>query len=116
MPRHFLPFLLASALGLSAASAATAGSASDAGTAAVHVRVADLNLASEAGARVALRRIARAADAVCGDEADTRDLQRRAMFETCVRGVVDRTVASAHSPMLAALNGAPAHERLAAAD
>ena len=107
--------LLVAAAALSAG-AARASAAPTAETATVHVPVADLNLASEAGARVALRRIARAAEVVCGDEADTRDLQRRAMFETCVRGVVDRTVASAHSPMLAALNGAPAHERLAAAD
>lgn len=98
------------------AGAARAAPAPGPQTATVHVRVADLDLASEAGARVALRRIARAADAVCGDEADTRDLQRRAMFETCVRGVVNETVASAHSPMLAALNGGPAHARLAAAD
>lgn len=118
MPRKTLPLLLAAALGLSAAGAASAAPAakSPTETTSVRVRVADVDLQSEAGARVALRRITRAAAAICGDEADTRDLQRRALFQTCVRSVVDETVASAHSPMLAALNGTPAPATLAAAN
>ncbi|HKR88653.1 MAG TPA: UrcA family protein [Phenylobacterium sp.] len=108
MPRTILPLLLASAVGLSAAGIATAAPASDAETTTVRVRVADVDLSSEAGARVALRRITRAAGTICGDEADSRDLQRRALFQACVRGVVDETVASAHSPALAAAAGVPA--------
>jgi len=102
MPRTALALILAAAFSAGAARAAPSPIAE---TTTVHVRVADLDLQSEAGARVALRRITRAADAVCGDEADSRDLQRRAMFETCVRSVVDATVASARSPVFAALNG-----------
>ena len=114
MTRTTLPLLIAAALGL-AAGAATAAPAPQK-TTTVRVRVADVDLSTEAGARVALHRISRAADAICGDEADTRDLQRRALFESCVRSVVDETVAQAHSPMLAALNGTPQHARLAAAN
>jgi len=114
MPRTTLPLLIAAALGL-AAGAATAAPAPEESTS-IRVRVADVDLSTETGARVALRRITRAADTVCGDEADSRDLQRRAVFETCVRGVVDQTVAQAHSPVLAALNGTQEHARLAAAN
>jgi UrcA family protein len=106
MPRPALSLLLAAGIGLAAAGASAAPDPT-AETSSVHVRVADLNLSSETDARVALRRITRAADTVCGDEAGTRDLQRRAAFDSCVRGVVDSTVASSRSPVLAEVSGRP---------
>lgn len=113
MPRSPLSLALAAAVVL-AAGAATAAPAPEE-TTTVRVRVADVDLSTEAGARVALHRITRAADAVCGDEADTRNLQRRALYQACVRGVVDETVASAHSSTLTALNGGPTRSTALAA-
>lgn len=107
MFRPALSLLLAAGLSLAAAGAASAAPNPTAETTSVRVRIADLNLSSESDARVALRRITRAADAVCGDEADTRNLERRAAFDSCVRGVIDTTVASSHSPVLAAVSGHP---------
>ena len=108
MPRHALTLLFAAGLGLAAAGAASAAPDPNAETTTVHVRVADLNLSSDAGAGVALRRITRAASTICGDEPDARDMKRQAIFQACVRGVVDRAVADSGNPTLAALNGGPA--------
>lgn len=108
MPRHALTLLLAAGLGLAAAGAASAAPDPTAETTTVHVRVADLNLSSDAGARVALRRITHAARTICGDEPDAREMARQAIFQACVRSVVDQAVADAGSPTLAALNGGPA--------
>jgi UrcA family protein len=105
MLRNTLPPLLAIALAASAASAVAAPAGEQVSA---RVRVADLNLQNEAGAQVALRRIHQAARVVCGGEPDQRELARRASFQACLRDTVDRTVAAAHSPALAALNGAPA--------
>jgi UrcA family protein len=69
------------------------------------VRVADLDIQSQAGAQSALQRIRRAATVVCGGEPDGRDLDRQAAFGACVRAAVNETVAQSHSPALAALNG-----------
>ena len=103
MHRKIVPALLAAALmaGPGASAAAT-----EPAVAVAKVRVADLNLESDAGARVALTRIHRAAVKVCGGEPEARLLERRAAYEGCVREAVDRTVASAHSARLKALNGA----------
>jgi len=109
MPRKILPSLLAAAIAVGAASAAAAAPPPAPADERVSVRVpvADLNLQSEAGARVALRRITRAAGAICGDEPDSREMARQALFQACVRSAVDKTVAEADSPMLAQLNGTP---------
>lgn len=104
MPHKILTSLLAAAIALGAAGVATA---SDAERVSIRVPIADLNLQSEAGARVALRRITRAASTICGDAADSREMARAALFQACVRSVVDKAVADAGSPTLAALNGAP---------
>jgi UrcA family protein len=103
--RKILTSLLAAAIAVGATSVAAAAPAED--RVSVRVPIADLNLQSEAGARVALRRITNAAGSICGDEADTRDLRRQALFQACVRHVVGEAVAAADSPMLAALNGTP---------
>jgi UrcA family protein len=82
---------------------------------AVPVHVGDLDLRTQTGARLALQRIHAAAHVSCGEETDLRRLDRQAVIEACVRQAVERTVASAHSPMLAAVAGAPAQTALVAA-
>jgi len=102
MPRKLLSSLIAAALALGAALPAAAEAAK--------IRTADLNLDSDAGARVALARIHQAARTVCGDEPDAHQLQRQALYSTCIRDAMDRTVAQAHSARLTALNNGPARE------
>lgn len=114
MPRNILASLLAAAIAVGATSAAVAAPAQE--RVSVRVPVADLNLQSEAGARVALRRITKAASAICGDAPDSREIARAAMFQECVRSAVDQTVADAGSPALAALNGSPLRSATLAAN
>jgi UrcA family protein len=104
MLRNLIRSLLAAVL---ATSATAAAAAPETETVSITVRVADLDLQSDAGARVALQRIRHAAYVVCGEEPDARDLTRQAMVRACVRDAANRTVASADSPALAALNGTP---------
>lgn len=92
---------IALALGATPAGAAPADQTS------TRVKVSDLNLQSPEGAEVALQRLRHAARAICGDEIGSRDLRRRALSEACVHDAVNVTVASAHNPVLAALNGTP---------
>jgi UrcA family protein len=96
--------------------ATTAASAAPAERISQSVRVADLNLQSTAGAQVALQRLRQAARTICGGETGSRDLKRQILFEACVRDAVNTTVASAHIPMLATLNGAPLDTVVASAD
>jgi UrcA family protein len=105
--------LIAAALAFGASAAVAAPS----DAISIRVKISDLNLQSPAGAQVALRRISTAAGLICGDESGVRDLKRQALGEACVRKTVTATVAAAHSPMLAALNGTPIPATaLAAAD
>lgn len=115
MRRHLIP-LAAALLTLAPVVCAAASPPAPDGLS-QRVRVADLDLRSEAGARVALQRIRQAADVVCGGEPDGRELARYSAFQTCVRTAVNRTVAQSDSPALAALNGTPpASSTLAAAN
>lgn len=106
MRKIFTP-LIAAALALAAAAAAAAQPAERIST---RVEVADLNLQTDAGAEAALRRIQNAARQICGDQTGVRDLQRQEMADRCVRDAVNTTVASSHSPVLAAVNGTPLSE------
>jgi UrcA family protein len=104
-------------LGFAGAShASPAGDASsDPAAMSVSVSVADLNLSSGAGAKIALRRIHNAASSICGDEPDTRVTERFAIYQSCVKTTVDRTVASLDSPLVTALNGGQPGEMAVAA-
>jgi UrcA family protein len=108
----FIPLLAVAALGVGAPSFA----AEKPDTVSVHVRVADLDLNSPAGARAALARVRRAASAVCGGEPDMRDLAAHSAWQGCVHAAVNATVAHSRSPMLAALNGTPLSEDVLAAN
>ena len=74
----------------------------------VNVSVADLNLSSPAGAKIVLRRIHNAAETICGDQPDIRLTARFALYQSCVKATVDRTVASLDSPLVTAQNGGQA--------
>jgi len=95
-------------LGFAAAThAAPAADANpDSAAMSVNVSIADLNLSSPAGAKVVLRRIDTAAHIICGDEPDIRVTERFAIYQSCLKTTVDRTVASLGSPLVTAMNGA----------
>jgi UrcA family protein len=70
------------------------------------VKVADLNLASEAGARTLLQRIRHAATGVCASAQDDPRFQwTNPSYRRCVREASDRAVASLNSPMVTAIYG-----------
>lgn len=115
MRRDITTPFIALALLLGATTAANAAGAIQEDRVSTVVRVADLNLQSRAGAQVALQRLRQAARAICGDE-PSRDLKQQALFEACVRGAVNATVATSRSPVLAAVNGTPLAERMASAN
>jgi UrcA family protein len=70
----------------------------------VRVSTADLNMASEAGAQVALARIRQAARDICGDEGGRVSLTVQTQMRRCVDGVVERAVASSNQPALLAVS------------
>jgi UrcA family protein len=96
---------------VAAAAAARAGSACPeetvsavpAGTAAIRVNYADLNLATDAGTRVLFQRIHAAAHKVCA-VSDIRDLDGLAADRSCEQAAVSQAVQQVHSAQLAALN------------
>ena len=92
-------------LGLAASGLpAAAQSSSGSEQASQRISYTDLNLASEAGARVMLHRINRAAKSVCGLEPDDL-LDGRVQYFACVHATVDKAVARLQSPLVTALNG-----------
>jgi UrcA family protein len=71
--------------------------------ASIKVQYADLNLSSDAGAKVMLQRIRHAAKSVCGPE-PTSSIDRVATAHArCVKTAVSRTVSQLDSPMVTAL-------------
>jgi len=68
----------------------------------VTVRYADLDLTTEAGAHTLYRRIRLAARAVC-PSADSRDLARLAVTQSCQEQAIARAVQAVSSPRLAAV-------------
>ena len=68
----------------------------------VRVPVADLNLASQQGAAVALRRIRRAAGSICGGQPAAAELKRLALYDSCMRSTVSKAVASLDNPLVTA--------------
>ena len=74
----------------------------------VSVKYADLNIGSQAGAHVLLKRIGAAANTACGGAPDIRQLDQLASFEACHRSAVARAVVAVGSPMLTAIaHGGP---------
>ncbi len=107
--KTFLALFAAATLGgLAAAGHAAPMAAPGSDQVSVKVAVADLNLDTTAGARVALRRIHNAATLICGETTDVRSLARNALVRACHRTTVDDAVAGSHNAVLAALNGGSA--------
>ena len=101
--KTFLATLAAATLlGFAATAAPVAAVSSD--TISQTVFVGDLNLASKAGARIALSRIDAAANTICGDRPDERRLDRSTLYHACIRTAVDQAVSSLGSPMVTALH------------
>lgn len=97
-------FLAAFAALASLAIAATpALSAPDPDQVSVKVKVGDLNLGTESGAKSALYRIRMAASGLCGGEPPLRDLSSSTRYYACVNQTVGTAVASANQPVLAAV-------------
>lgn len=71
----------------------------------VRVRLADLDLASPAGAEAGLRRIHNAAREVCGPDSDSEFFEMRRIHEACMDDVVSRAVDRLGNPVVSALNG-----------
>lgn len=69
----------------------------------VRVSLADLNLAGKPGAAVALRRIRKAAETICGDKPMVIELARVELYDDCARAAVGRAVASLDNPTVTAL-------------
>lgn len=102
---------LASSSTLVAASAAHAQS--DMETTSVTVRYGDLDVDHSDGAKVLLQRIRVASVRACGGAPDVRDPTQRANYDECRDTAVRDAVALVHSPVLTAMAGEEAIERLA---
>ncbi|HET9159977.1 MAG TPA: UrcA family protein [Caulobacteraceae bacterium] len=68
------------------------------------VSARDLDLKTEAGAKVLLRRIYTAAHEVCGDQPALTEIESLRMHNHCVLDAVDRAIAALDFPSLTALN------------
>lgn len=69
----------------------------------VRVSIADLNLATEAGARAALSRVTIAAREVCSPAPAITELERWRLYKACIAGKVSKAVADIGSPLMASL-------------
>ncbi len=102
-----------SALGFAlAAQHATAQSAE---TVSIKVSYGDLNLSTEAGAKVLLQRLRNAAKTICGP-ALSDPMDAMYAYRPCVNAITDRAVARFGNSIVTALNGgksAPASTALA---
>ncbi|MFN0025347.1 MAG: UrcA family protein [Parvularculaceae bacterium] len=64
------------------------------------VTYAELDLSRPAGAKLLVMRLQRAAEAVCGADADERGLWRKQAREACVKDAVERALADLDEPMV----------------
>jgi UrcA family protein len=85
---------------LSAAVSGTAFAQQTEERATISVRVADIDFSNRDSARVALGRIQRAADVVCGGSPDIAHLAQRPAFNQCRVAAVKRAVDSLDRPVL----------------
>lgn len=76
------------------------------------VRLGDLNLASEAGAQSALRRIRLAADRFCGGHGD-RSIRVQAVVGACRAEMVEKAVVQLDAPSVTAAHRGESAIRLA---
>ena len=74
-------------------------------TVSVRVKLADLNLATPAGAAAGLRRIHIAAREACGPDEGFAFFELRRIYQRCVDDSVDHAVDRLGNPIVSALNG-----------
>jgi UrcA family protein len=99
--------LLAALAALTTLGAATpVWSASDPDQITIKVKVSDLNLDNESGARAALGRIRVASYVICGEQPSAKLIQETRLFRACMHRTVGQAVAMANRPVLSALAGA----------
>ena len=70
------------------------------------ISLADVDLGSDAGAKIALQRIRNAARRVCSEDPNIRDLDLTYPYVTCLKATVDHAVGVLDSPRVTALNAA----------
>ena len=99
--KTFIPII---AMGLIAGAAIAQSATHTAEGGAAKVFVGDLDLGSTSGADAALKRIATAADDVCGYRRMPFDLDRGAEYRRCVKRAVDGAVGQLGAPVLVARN------------
>jgi UrcA family protein len=107
--------LIAVALAIASVSTTTNGALANDQRPQIDVPYGDLNLANPTGAQVMLRRIAKAAEFVCGGRPDMREMSNRTVFKRCVRIAVADAVGQLNAPLVTALHEGrdPADPRLA---
>jgi UrcA family protein len=67
------------------------------------VHYSDLDLSRAEGAHMLLSRLDGAARIVCSPAADSADLGRIALFNSCVKDTMERAVAAVHMPLVSEL-------------
>jgi UrcA family protein len=95
---------LTASLALGFAASGQSAAAQNAETVSVKVSYVDLNLSTEAGAKVMLQRIRSAAMKICGTGSDD-PVDHFYGYLPCVNGATDRAVARFHNRIVSALNG-----------
>jgi UrcA family protein len=81
----------------------------------VSVSYGDLNVSTDAGARVLFARIKSAATLACGGKPDSRDLAGMERFQACRKDAMSSAVTRIGAPKVAALYG-QAVQQMASAD
>jgi UrcA family protein len=76
---------------------------SDPDTVSVKVSLAGLDMTSQSGGELALRRITSAARIICGEAPSPMELDHA--YPSCMKTTVDRAVDSLGNPIVTALNG-----------
>src|SRR5258708_4698014 len=87
--------------GVSTASAATPSG----DTVSVTISYGDLDLSTNAGARIVLARITHAAGEICGSQPDTRLLDQTRAYSGCMTSVTNRAVAKLGNAKVSAFAG-----------
>ena len=107
---HFGKILLLAGVALVTAIPANAAPASTQ----VAVHYGDLNLNRPEGAHAFIARLQVAASQVCGGKPDTRALERKTPYRTCMKLTMDRAVAGVSAARVADLYGTPRTQVIAA--
>ena len=99
---------MAGALACAAATGVQAGSnpSSNADPHWTKVSLADVDLGSDQGARVAFQRIQTAAQRLCGEDPAARNVDLTSPYATCLQATIDHAVGVLDSPRVTALDAA----------